>query len=230
MPIYFHRPGKLPHTAHKNLHYKVVLYRNHKQRKVMYQSRTIYPARKKYLQYLENNRTIFPIKWDAFGKPVQYELLLLGNWGDKMTKYKAPSGVVYDVNLAANDGLFIKDIQPYYIEEKFKHYNTQKVIIFKDVAKLMMGEVYSKILFPFNNKLYLEIVEKDEIHLFILKNKADAERLYQTIKNFYYQNRLTDCFFFTKPMRGTELSELYERISSKLGISRYELKKTSTKV
>jgi hypothetical protein len=213
-----------------------VLYRNHKQKKVLYKSRTIYPARKKYLQYLENNQVFFPIKWAALGKPVQYELLLLGNWGDKMTKYRAPSGVVYDVNLDTKDKLlikdklFIKDIQPYYVEEKFKHYNAHKMIKFKDVVKLMVNEVYSKILLSFNNKVYLEIVEKDEIHLFILKNKADAERLYQTVKNFYYQNQLTDCFFFTKPLRGAELTELYARISKKLGIRRYELKKISTKV
>lgn len=229
MPKYYHRPGTLPKTAHKELQYKVVIYLNQKPRKLLYRSRTIYPARRKYYQYLADNQIIFPKMWDWLGNPVAYELLLLGNWGEAMETYKAPSGVVYNVVRANKEGFLIKEIQPYLIEEKIKYYNTGKMVVFKDVVKLMIKEKYTKTLITFNNKLLIEIFEKDELHLFILKNKADALRLYGEIKKFYYANNISDCFFFTAPPRGTEQLDFYQRINEKLGISRLQLRKVTTR-
>lgn len=230
MPKYFHRPGTLPKTAHKELKYKVVLYSNNTPRKVLYKSRTYYPSRKRYLQLLADNKPYFPKQWDWLGNPVKYELLLLGNWGEFIDKYTSPSGIVYDVVRKTKDGFVIKDIQPYYLEEKFKYYNAKKMIEFPDLIRLMVKEKCSKTLYTFNNKVVIEIFERDEIHLFILKNKDDAERLYDTIKRFYYLNKMSDCFFFHKPERGAELNNFYARISEQLGIPRTELKKTSTRV
>jgi hypothetical protein len=229
MPKYYHRRGTLPNSAHKYLKYKVVIYYNQKPKKILYKSRTIYPAREKYRQYLADNNPYFPKKWDWLGKPVKYELLLLGNWGEVLDKYESPAGVVYTVNRKAKDGFVIKAISPYYIEEKFKYYNKQKMITFKDIIKLMVNEKYSKMIMSLNNKVLIEIVEKDELHLFILKNRDDAMRLYETIKQFYHLNKISDCLFLMKPPRGCELNELYTRICKQVGISRTELKKQSTR-
>lgn len=230
MPKYYHRRGTLPNSAHKYLKYKVVIYYNQKPKKILYKSRTIYPAREKYRNYLANNNPHFPKKWDWLGKPVKYELVLLGNWGEVMERYAAPSGVVYTVNRETKDGFVIKAISPYYIEEKFKYYNQKKMVTFKDIIKLMVNEKYSKMILPFNNKVLIEIVEKDELHLFILKNQDDAERLYETIKKFYNLNKISDCLFLSKPARGAELSAFYARVCEQLGIGRLELKKRSTRV
>lgn len=229
MPKYYHRPGTLPKSAHKKLQYKVVLYLNKKQQKTLYKSRTIYPSRKKYDEFLSENTVYFPKKWNWLGKRVQYQLLLLGNWGEVMDKYQAPSGVVYNVGRARKDGFVIKDIQPYYVEEKFKYHNANKMITFKELMTFMAKERNSKTLIVFNNKLIVEIFEKDEVHVFILKNKDDAERLYATVKKFYYLNKMSDCFFFKKPTRGLELTDYIERITENTGISRRELNKTSTR-
>lgn len=227
MPKYFHRRGRLTKTAHTNLQYKVVIYRNQKQQKILYKSRTIYPARKKYFKYLDDNKTHFPVMWDWLGKPVTYELLLLGNWGEQMDTYKAPSGVVYSV--ATKDGFLIKEINPYYIEEKFKYFNAKKLVTFKDVIKLMVKEKHTKTIIAFNNKLLVEIFEKDELHLFILKNKYDSERLYGAVKKFYYENHLGDCFFFVKPDRGADLLAFYDRIADRLGYPRQLLRRVATR-
>ena len=229
MPKYYHRPGTLPKTAHKELLYKVVVYHNQKPCKTLYKSRTIYPARRKYYEYLANNQIIFPKRWDWLGNPLTYELLLLGNWGEAMEVYKAPSGVVYNVGRKTKDGFLIKDIQPYLIEEKIKYYNQRKMVTFKDVVKIMVREKYTKTMLTFNNKLLIEIYEKDVLHLFILKNKMDAQRLYDEIKKFYHANNISDCFFFQPPPRGVEQYDFYQRISDKLGISRVELRKISTR-
>lgn len=229
MPKYYHRPGTLPKTAHKELKYKVVIYANRKRQKVLYTSRTFYPAHRKYKQYLEENKPIFPKMWDWLGNPLTFELVLLGNWGDHVDKYEAPSGVVYNVAPKTSDGFLIKEIQPYQVEEKFKYHNANKMVTFKDVLKVMIRAKYTKTIITFANKVLIEIYEKDELHLFITKNKFDAQRLYDEVKKFYYNNNITDCFFFTAPPRGLELFELHERISQKLHISRSQLCKTSTR-
>lgn len=228
MPKYFHRKGTLPKTVDKTLLYKVVIYSNHKKLKVLYTSRVIYPARRKYFEYLENNKIIFPKMWDWLGNLVNHELLLIGNSGNSMDKYKAPSGVVYNIMNKTKNGFLIKEINPYQIEERFKYHNANKMVMFKDVVKLMVKETYTKTIMFFNNKVLIEVFEKDELHLFILKNKFDAQRLYSEIKKFYYDNHITDCFFFTAPPLGLELSELYKRISQKLNISQSQLRKIST--
>ena len=228
MPKYFHRRGTLPKTVDKKLLYKVVIYSNHKKSKVLYTSRVIYPARRKYFEYLENNKIIFPKMWDWLGNPTNYELVLLGNSGDTIGKYKAPSGVVYNIAKKTKDGFFIKEINPYQVEERFKYHNTNKMVMFKDVVKLMVKETYTKTIMSFANKVLIEVFEKDELHLFILKNKFDAQRLYTEIKKFYYENHITDCFFFTAPPLGSELNELYKRIQQKLNISPSQLKKITT--
>lgn len=229
MPKYYHGRGTLPKTAHREILYKVIVYSNHKRHKVLYKSRTIYPARRKYRQYLENNKPVFPKMWDWLGNPVNFELLLVGNWGESINKYEAPSGVVYNVANKTKDGFFIKEINPYLIEEKFKYHNINKMVTFKDVIKLMIKEKYTKTIMTFANKVLIEVFEKDELHLFIMKNKFDAQRLYDEVKKFYYNNHITDCFFFTAPNRGGELNTLYERVSKSLNISRNQLKKISTR-
>lgn len=228
MPKYFHHRGNLNKTAHKYLQYKVVIYRNFKQYKILYKSRVIFPAQKRYKQYLENNQVYFPVKWDKYGKLIQYQLLLLGNWGEVMDKYTAPSGVVYNVGRITNDGFRIKNIQPYYLEEKFKYFKTKKIVRFKDVITLMMKERGTKTIMAVHNKLLIEVIEKEDMHLFILKNENDAQRLYKAIKQFYYLNKMSDCFFFKKPARGLELNALYARIVAITGIRQSELWKNST--
>jgi hypothetical protein len=229
MPKYYHRPGTLPKTAHKELKYKVVVYVNRKRQKVLYTSRTYYPALRKYKEYLENNNPIFPKMWDWLGNPLSYELVLLGNWGESLSKYAAPSGVVYSIASKTTDGFLIKEIHPYQIEEKFKYHNANKMVTFKDVVKIMVKEKYTKTIMHFSNKVLIEVYEKDELHLFIMKNKFDSQRLYSEIKKFYLTNHIVDCFFFTAPERGLELYDLYDRISKKLNISKSQLSKTSTR-
>lgn len=229
MPKYYHRKGGLPKTVDRKLQYKVAIYSSQKKRKVLYKSRTIYPARSKYRQFLAENKPFFPKMWDWLGNPVNFELLLLGNWGESIDKYLAPSGVVYNVANKTKDGFFIKEIQPYKIEESFKYHNANKMVQFKDVIKLMVKEKYTKTLMTFANKVLIEIYEKDELHLFILKNKFDAQRLYDEIKKFYYANHITDCFFFTAPPLGAELNTLYNRVCEKLNITHNQLKKISTR-
>jgi hypothetical protein len=123
----------------------------------------------------------------------------------------------------------IKEIQPYLIEEKFKHYNTQKMITFKDLITLLMKEKYSKSIIAFHNKIAIEIFETEEIELFILKNKNDAKRLYHLIKKFYYDNKMTDCFFFNKPQNYMELITFYEKIHQKTGMTKTQVTKQSTR-
>lgn len=230
MPKYYHQTGVLPKNADKHLRYKVVIYVNQKRRKVLYSSRTIFPARRQYREILaENAKILFPKMWDWKGKRINAELLLVGNWGERLKKYKAPSGVVYDLPKQTKDGFLIKEIQPYLIEEKFKYYNTDKMVVFKDIIKLMMKETYTKTLITFSNKVLVDIYEKDEPHLFILKNKYDAQRLYDEIKKFYYLNQMGDCFFFNTPQLGKELTLLYERLHERIGISRLQLRKSTTR-
>lgn len=229
MPTYFHRTGRLPKTAHKGIQYKVELYCNRKKVKTLYKSRVIFPARKKYNDYLENNIIYFPKEWDWLGQETHYELLLVGNWGEALTQYKTPSGVIYNIG-KTKEGFIIKDIRPYFIEEKFKHYNAQKMITFKDLLAFLMKEKYSKSILFFHNKLLIEIMESDELHLFILKNKQDAERLYKLVKKFYYENKMTDCFFFNIPQSWAGKKELYDRIHEKLGMSKAMITRQSTRV
>lgn len=230
MPKYYHQRGTLPKTAHKELRYKVVIYSNQKQKKILYDSRTYYPSKRKYDEYLAANDIVFPKMWDWLGNRLNFELVLLGNWGDVMEKYKAPSGVVYNVGRATKDGFHIKEIKPYLIEEKFKYHNTNKMVRFRDVVKLMVKERYTKTIINFTNKVLIEVVEKDEMHLYILKNKLDAQRLYDEVKKFYYANHITDCFFFSAPPRGTESYDFYSRISEQLNIDKDQLWKVSTRV
>ena len=226
MPKYHHGPGALPKNADRNLRYEVILYRNQRRKKLMYHSRVIYPAKEKYRELLAQPIPTFPQMWDWLGKPITYELVLLGNSGAGITKYKAPSGVVYDV--AAKDGFVVKDIQPYYMEESFKFHNENRMVKFKDVIKLMIKEENTKSIMVLTNKILIQVLEEDEMYLFVFKNKADAERLYGEVEKFYYNNKLPNCFFFTGPT-GWDITDLYIKICEKLKISRTQMKKISTR-
>ena len=79
-----------------------------------------------------------------------------------------------------------------------------------------------------NNKLVIEYFENEHLDVFVLKNRADSQRLNETIRDFTYANGLTNFIFFNDPTIDT-VKRVYDLLEENHGISREWMARVSTR-
>lgn len=210
----------------KNPKYKVVLYQNGERIKTFATFRTYPEAQAYYTTEIENNQVFFPKEINWLGVYLEFEIAILGKKGKKLTHVKDELGLNTEINMKEGSEFFIKDIAPYYIEEKFKYWNKNVMFTFRELIKsVLFRTLTTKIIYCFNNKVLIVDEETDDHHLFIVKCEPDSVRLVDLIRQFCITNQTTNVLFFYENF---DSNEMFTKLVNKLGIKRTELWKTST--
>lgn len=210
----------------KNPKYKVVLYENGKRLKTFAGFRVYPEALEYYNNKIKSNKTFFPKEINWLGRELDYEIAILGKKGRKLTKVQNDMGISIPIEMSPEAQFFIKDIHPYYIEEKFKYWNKNEMFTFKDLIKrTLMRTSTTKIVYNFNNKVLIVDDDTDDHHIFIVKCQSDAVRLVDTMRHFCIANNTTNVLFF---YHNFEVTEMFDKLVKKLGIRRTELHKVTT--
>ncbi len=207
--------------------YKILLYNAGKRIKLLGKTKTYSECIKVYDNLLKANNIFFPKKYNWLGKETDYELVLIGpKSGTPIKHFRNDLGAL--VKVKSGGDFVVKKINPYSIEESFKHKNSGTTFDFKGLVKNFLVSNETKVIISINNKLVIEYFENDNIDVFVLKNRDDSQRLNDTIKGFSYSNGLTNFIFFNDPAIDA-IKRIYDLLEENYGISREWMARVSTR-
>lgn len=201
--------------------YFVILFCNKKKVRVLYKCRTkntIYDA---WHEFKTQQRPPFvKLQGGKRNRELIYELgLIFPN-----NKWAIPTIIRDELgrNVEAKmvDTKFrIKELIPYWEEELIYDFDNKKRIRYHEMMKIILEVNDIAQIFTLNNKLFLQV--EDNIRLFGNKNIADAERLFNIVKNDLIKRKMGN-FIFIRDITTHQRSQLYKMLEEK-GYKRTEL-------
>lgn len=208
--------------------YKILLYNKGKRVSVLGTADNYSNAIKVYGEILKGNKCFFPKMYNWLGHETDYEIVLTGpKTGTSINHFRNDMGAL--VKVKPKGDFVIKKINPYCVEEEFKHKNSDTKHTFKSLVKnFLVNNDNTKVILSINNKLVIQYFENDDLDVFVLKNREDSQRLNDTIRNFSYSNGLINFIFFKDPTIDT-IRPIYDSLEANYGISREWMSRVSTR-
>ena len=204
--------------------YKIIITKNGKHKKLIYQGGDKKHAKKKYFSIKDKNKVLTPKKTNAYKKtkPVVYELLLLKEKEVDDLKFydKDELGRNIEVNIKS-DKWSVLHKDEYFYEEKFTVFGYDKRLETKEILKLILLRKHKGILLKqVNYVLNKVLIHQDgDFDIIICKTKSDAKRLYKILREFYESNDKLKNILFTGLVTERNRNSLYKRIVDKTGWS-----------
>lgn len=201
--------------------YAIVLFENQKKIKVLYkcmQRKTVYEYWREYKT--EKKPPFVKLQGGKRRQELVYELgLLLPNnrWSDQV--WVKDSLGRNQKAILEDDNLRIKEIIPYWVEEKVYDYDNGKRIRYHEMMEQILPINDIAQIFTLNNKLFVQI--EDNVRYFSCKNLIDTERLFEIVKNDLL-NRKRGNFMFVKDVSTQQRKMLYTMLIAK-GYKKSEL-------
>lgn len=201
--------------------YAIVLFENQKKVKVLYkcmQRKTVYEYWREYKT--EKKPPFVKLQGGKRRQELVYELgLLLPNnrWSEKVW-VKDSLGRNQNAILL-DDNLRIKEIIPYWVEEKVYDHENGKRIRYHEMMEQILPISDIAQIFTLNNKMFIQI--EDNVRYFSCKNLIDTERLFEIVKNDLL-NRKRGNFMFVKDVSTQQRKMLYAMLIAK-GYKKSEL-------
>lgn len=113
----------------------------------------------------------------------------------------------------------IKELIPYWDEERVYDHTNKKRIRYDEMMDIILKVDDIAQIFTLNNKLFLQV--EDDVRMFGNKNIADADRLFEIVRNDLVK-RGKGNFIFVKDITTHQRSQLYKMLEDK-GFKRTEL-------
>jgi len=201
--------------------YGIVLFENQKKIKVLYkcmQKKTVYEYWREYKT--EKKPPFVKLQGGKRRQELVHELgLLLPNsrWSDQVW-VKDSLGRNQKATFE-DDNLRIKEIIPYWVEEKVYDHDNSKRIRYHEMMEQILPINDITQIFTLNNKMFVQI--EDNVRYFSCKNLIDTERLFEIVKNDLL-NRKRGNFMFVKDVSTQQRKMLYAMLIAK-GYKKSEL-------
>jgi hypothetical protein len=204
-----------------NFKYAIVLFENQKKVKVLYkcmQRKTVYEYWREYKT--QKKPPFVKLQGGKRRQELVYELgLLLPNnrWSEKV--WVKDSLGRNQKAILEDDNLRIKEIIPYWVEEKVYDHENGKRIRYHEMMEQILPINEIAQIFTLNNKMFIQI--EDNVRYFSCKNLIDTERLFEIVKNDLL-NRKRGNFMFVKDVSTQQRKMLYAMLIAK-GYKKSEL-------
>jgi histidinol-phosphate/aromatic aminotransferase/cobyric acid decarboxylase-like protein len=208
--------------------YEIVLYNNGKRVKVIKKYNLYTNAIKNYRSMIKNNKVYFNKETLWNGSKTDYELGLTAPNKNKPKEYfRNEFGAMVKIKTKGN--FVLKQINKYFVEEVFTDKLNNKKIVFRDLIKYLLKKKDTTcVIYVINNKVFIEYFENDDVDLYVLKNKDDAYRLSETIKEFVNVNQLTNFIFFQDPTLENKI-RIYDLLQEQYKITREYMYRIGTR-
>jgi hypothetical protein len=212
----------------KKWKYFVILFCNKKKLRILHKSmtkNTIYDA---WHEFKTQKKPPFvKLQGGKRQRELNFELGLIfpNNKWAKPTYIKDELGRNVEAKLisidspAMNNKFRIKELIPYWNEEKIYDFDSKKRIRYHEMMDIILKVEDIAQIFTLNNKLFLQV--ENDVRLFGNKNIADANRLFEIVKADLTK-RGRGNFIFVKDITTHQRSRLYEMLEGK-GYKRTEL-------
>lgn len=213
--------------------YKIIITKDGKKKKVLYEGSSEDIAKEKYYNTKDKNIVLFPKKNNAYKKvkPVHYEIMFL-----KEKEDSDPPFYVRD-ELGRNKPVDIKSDKwslihkdDFLYEEKFTVYGYDERLETKDIIKKILlrrnkKDKIKQINYVINKVL---IYQNGDFDVVVCKNSSDARRLYKTLREFCETNKVNN-IMFTGLVGKRNRTKLYKRIVEKTGWTMNKTYRSSTR-
>ena len=205
-----------------------MLYNNGKRVKVIKKYNLYTNAIKNYRSMIKNNKVYFNKETLWNGSKTDYELGLTAPNKNKAKEYfRNEFGAMVKIKTKGN--FVLKQINKYFVEEVFTDKLNNKKIVFRDLIKYLLKKKDTTcVIYVINNKVFIEYFENDDVDLYVLKNKDDAYRLSETIKEFVNVNQLTNFIFFQDPTLENKI-RIYDLLQEQYKITREYMYRIGTR-
>lgn len=174
--------------------YLVILFKNKKKKKILNKFVSFDRAKSYYKSIIKKSEeVIFDVNYEN-GKASIYEIGIveIGSRGDFPVYVTDSMGRNVKVKLD-EDNMFLKEISIYRKEELIFDVDKNKKIKIDFFIRKYLSKDTLKVVSILNNKI---IVQKDEdIKLFSVKNEVDATRFIESLSDYFFKNRRSDCLF-----------------------------------
>jgi hypothetical protein len=201
--------------------YAIVLFENQKKIKVLYkcmQKNTVYEYWREYKT--EKKPPFVKLQGGKRRQELVHELgLLLPNnrWSDQV--WVKDSLGRNQKAIFEDDNLRIKEIIPYWVEEKVYDHDNGKRIRYHEMMEQILPINDIAQIFTLNNKIFVQV--ENNIKVFGNRNLSDTDRLFEILKNDLIKRRRGN-FIFVKDITTHQRKLLYDLLVSK-GFKRSEL-------
>jgi len=205
----------------KKWKYFVILFCNKKKVRVLHRSmtkNTIYDA---WHEFKTEKRPPFvKLQGGKRNKELKYELGLIfpNNRWSKPTYIRDEMGRSVEA-LMVDDKFRIKELIPYWEEEKIYDFDTKKRIRYYEMMNIILNVEDIAQIFTLNNKVFLQV--EDRVRMFGNKNINDANRLFDIVKDDLLKRGVGN-FIFVKDISRHQRTQLYDILEG-MGYKRTEL-------
>jgi len=205
----------------RKYNYFIILFCNKKKRKLFYKSAT----REVALEYWHQFKTQKPprfVKTNSGKKrtPMFFELALIFPRTRFSKKIYSKDSLGRNIEITLdNENQTIKEIIPYWEEELIYDFEKKERIKYNEMLNYILSINDIGQIFTLNNKLFVQV--ENDIRLFGNKNIADANRLFEIVKEDLLKKNKHN-FIFVKDVNSTQRSLLYDLLVEK-GFKRTEL-------
>ncbi len=205
----------------KKWKYFVILFCNKKKIRVLHKSmtkNTIYDAWHEFKT--EKQPPFVKLQGGKRDRVLNYELGLIfpNNRWSKPTYIRDELGRNIEA-LMEDDKFRIKELIPYWEEEKIYDFDTKKRIRYHEMMKIILDADEIGQIFTLNNKMFLQI--EDKVRMFGNKNINDTNRLFDIVKNDLSKRGVGN-FIFVKDINSHQRIQLYNILEG-MGYKRTEL-------
>ena len=205
----------------KKWKYFVILFCNKKKVRVLHRcmtKNTIYDA---WHEYKTEKRPPFvKLQGGKRDRVLEYELGLIfpNNRWSKPTYIRDELGRNIEA-LMVDDKFRIKEIIPYWEEEKIYDFDTKKRIRYHEMMNIILKVDEIGQIFTLNSKMFLQV--EDQVRMFGNKNINDANRLFDIVKDDLLKRGVGN-FIFVKDISRHQRTQLYDILEG-MGYKRTEL-------
>ena len=213
--------------------YKIIITKDGKKKKVLYEGSNEDTAKEKYFNTKDKNIVLFPKKNNAYKKvkPVHYEIMFLKE------KENSDSPFYVRDDLGRNKPVYIKSDKwslvhkdDFFYEEKFTVYGFKERLETKDIIKKILlrrnkEDKIKQVNYVINKVL---IYQNGDFDVVVCKNPSDARRLYKTLREFCETNKVNN-IMFTGLVGKRNRTKLYKRIVEKTGWTINKTYRSSTR-
>lgn len=213
--------------------YKIIITKDGKKKKVLYEGSSEDTAKKKYFNTKDKNIVLFPKKNNAYKKvkPVHYEIMFLKEkeGSDSPFYVRDELGRNKPVDIKSDKwSLIHKD--DFLYEEKFTVYGYDERLETKDIIKKILlrrnkKDKIKQINYVINKVL---IYQNGDFDVVVCKNSSDARRLYKTLREFCETNKVNN-IMFTGLVGKRNRTKLYKKIVEKTGWTMNKTYRSSTR-
>lgn len=201
--------------------YSIVLFENKKKIKVLYkcmQKKTVYEYWREFKT--QKKPPFVKLQGGQRKKELIYELALIlpnNRWSDQVW-VKDSLGRNQKATLEG-DKFRIKEIIPYWAEEKVYDRDNNKRIRYHEMMNYILPITDIAQIFTLNNKLFVQI--ENDVRYFSCKNLTDTERLFEIVRDDLLGRKRTN-FMFVKDVSTQQRKMLYTMLIAK-GYKKSEL-------